>query len=145
MSRSKIILAGIIAGSRLTLNSCGLQREAQVCAGLVGFSYINLLKAKLRHCWKSGLLFNYQTARKIPIGYRFRLTLFWEVVTNSAVSFQRVVHNYIIKNKWVSMLAGSMLYFFWSYQDWYDYVESHEMALRRLMARKSLLSASHRR
>ncbi len=46
----------------------------------------------------SGTLFDYQNARKMANGYRFRLTLFWEVGTISANGCGRVVHNYTIKN-----------------------------------------------
>ena len=47
----------------------------------------------------SGTLFDYQNARKMANGYRFRLTLFWEVGTISTNGCGRVVHNYIIKNR----------------------------------------------
>jgi hypothetical protein len=40
----------------------------------------------------SGTLFDYQNARKMANGYRFRLTLFWQVVTISVIVFGEVVY-----------------------------------------------------
>jgi hypothetical protein len=46
----------------------------------------------------SGTLFDYQNARKMANGYRFRLTLFWEVGTISANTlFYRKRHAHILQ------------------------------------------------
>lgn len=33
--------------------------------------------------------------------------------------------------EWVCMLTGPMLYFFWSLQDWYDYLTLYKRQLQR--------------
>jgi hypothetical protein len=47
---------------------------------------------------RGGLLFDYQNAQKVPNGYRFRLTFFREVGTNSVIACGRVVYFWIVKN-----------------------------------------------